>query len=86
MLAVSTANAATLFAAGLPITETVGANVVALTREVLMSMTRVKLYTAGALCALALGAFLPLVTAQETRPEPKVRGTNYLKAWHGVRG
>ena len=74
LLAVSTANAATLFAAGLPLTETVGDHVLALAREVLMSMsiTKVKLASAVALvtalfAALIGGAFLPMVSAQDKR-------------------
>jgi RNA polymerase sigma factor (sigma-70 family) len=75
LLAVSTANAAVLFAAGQPLSEAVGANVLALTREVLMSMsmTKVKVCTAVAVCAAVVaalvgGAFLPVVSAQDKRP------------------
>jgi RNA polymerase sigma factor (sigma-70 family) len=75
LFAVSTANAAALFAAGQPLSESVGANVLALTREVLMSlsMTKVKACAAVALgaavvAALVGGAFLPVVSAQDKRP------------------
>jgi Bacterial type II/III secretion system short domain len=64
-----------LFAAGQPLSEAVGANVLALTREVLMSMlmTKVKVCTAVAVgaavvAALVGGAFLPVVSAQDKRP------------------
>src|SRR5262249_6661508 len=68
-------NAAVLFAAGQPLSEAVGANVLALTREALMSMsmTKVKVCTAVALAAAVVaalvgGAFLPVVSAQDRRP------------------
>ena len=68
-------NAAVRFAAGQPLSEAVGVNVAALTREVLMSMsmTKVKVCTAVALgavvvAALVGGAFLPVVSAQDKRP------------------
>jgi RNA polymerase sigma factor (sigma-70 family) len=76
LLAVKTANAAALFAAGQPLTEAVGANVFALTRVVLMSMsmTKVKVATAAALGAamvatLVGSSFLPAVSAQDKGEE-----------------
>jgi RNA polymerase sigma factor (sigma-70 family) len=74
LLAVKTANAAALFAAGQPLSEVVGANVLALTKEVLMSMsmTKVKVATAavlGVVLTAALGSFLPVVSAQDKQKD-----------------
>ncbi len=73
---VSSAKAAALLAAGQPLTEVVGANALALTREVLksMSLAKVKLGTAAVLCAallaLAGGSFASLGLAQDAKPKP----------------
>jgi RNA polymerase sigma factor (sigma-70 family) len=69
LLAAATAHAAALFAAGQPLADAVGANVLALTREVLtnMTLTKVKLCTVAVFTALIGGAFLPLVTAQDAK-------------------
>jgi RNA polymerase sigma factor (sigma-70 family) len=70
LLAASTAHAAALFAAGESLADAVGANVLALTHEVLttMTLTKVKLCMAVVFTALIGGAFLPLVTAQGPKP------------------
>ncbi len=74
---ISSTKAAALFAAGQPVMESVGANVLVLTREVLKSMylAKVKMGTAGVLCAallaLAGGSFVSLGFAQDARPKPQ---------------
>jgi RNA polymerase sigma factor (sigma-70 family) len=67
-LAVSTANAAALFASGQPLS--VGANVLALTREILMGMTVSKFKVAAVLGVALLvmgGSLIPMGTAQDAK-------------------
>jgi RNA polymerase sigma factor (sigma-70 family) len=74
---ITSTKAAALFAAGQPLMESVGANVLVLTQEVLKSMylAKVKMGTAGVLCAalltLAGGSFVSLGNAQDARPKPQ---------------
>jgi RNA polymerase sigma factor (sigma-70 family) len=75
-LVISSAKAAALFAAGQSLTESVGANVLVLTQEVLksMSLAKVKIGAVSVLCAavfaLAGGSFVSLGFAQDARPKP----------------
>jgi hypothetical protein len=72
---ISSTKAAALFAAGQPVVESVGANVLALTQEVLksMSLAKVKMGAAGVLCAavlaLAGGSFVSPGIAQDAPPK-----------------
>jgi hypothetical protein len=72
---ISSTKAAALFAAGQPVMESVAANVLALTQEVLksMSLSKVKACTAGVLCAallaLAGGSFVSPGIAQDATPK-----------------
>jgi RNA polymerase sigma factor (sigma-70 family) len=71
---ISSARAATLLVAGQPLMESVGANVLVLTQEVLKSMSLAKLKTGvvGVICtallALAGGSFVSLGLAQDAKP------------------
>jgi RNA polymerase sigma factor (sigma-70 family) len=74
-LVVCSAKAAALIASGQPLTEVVGANIVALTREVLTSMYLTKLKLAAVLCtallAVAGGSLASLGFAQDATPKPQ---------------